>query len=121
MQEHPAIDAGNTNADVWELIQALVLGRVSAGRILELFYWGQQPGTLELVRAFIDLPPENRAMINAFMTVTGPKSISVEVDQSGRLILSSSELTEAAPILCEAEKASTEFEQHDRLSRHHKL
>jgi hypothetical protein len=114
MQYDPPIDTGKANADIWELIQALVLGRVPAGRILELFYWGQQPGALEMVRAFLDLPPKNRAMMSAFLSVTGPKSISVEVDRSGRLILSSPDVTEAASILREAERATTEMDPHDQ-------
>jgi hypothetical protein len=97
---------GNANADIWELIQALVLGRVPADRILELFYWGQQPGVLEMVRAILDMRPESRAALAAFLTVAQSKSISTEVERSGRLILSSPEITEAAAILREIEKAA---------------
>ena len=103
-QDPPA--AGNANADIWELIQALVLGRVPADRILELFYWGQQPGILEMVRAILDLRPESRAAIAAFLTAAPSHSISIEVEKSGRLVLSSPEVTEAAPILREIEKAA---------------
>ncbi len=46
----------NSNAEVWELIQALVLGRFPASRILELFYWSQEPGLLEMIRGYLALP-----------------------------------------------------------------
>lgn len=103
---HDPPSAGNANADIWELIQALVLGRVPADRILELFYWGQQPGILEMVRAILDLRPESRAAIAALLTVAPSDSISAEVERSGRLILSSPEITDAAPIVREIEKAA---------------
>lgn len=100
---HDPPTAGNANADIWELIQALVLGRVPADRILELFYWGQQPGVLELVRAILDLRPESRAALTAFLTVARSDSVSAEVERTGRLVLSSRELTDAAPIMREIE------------------
>jgi hypothetical protein len=46
MQHDATAVPGNANADIWELIQSLVLGHVPADRILELFYLGQQPGVL---------------------------------------------------------------------------
>ena len=111
--------AGNANADIWELIQALVLGRVPADRILELFYWGQQPGILEMVRAILDLRPESRAAIAAFLTVAHSNSISTEVERSGRLVLSSPEITDAASILREVEKAALNTDARDPQKKAH--
>ena len=94
----------SSTANVWELIQALVLGRVPADRILELFYWGQKPEVLGSEPwSILDLRPESSAAITAFLAVVDLKSISIEVDDLGRLI-SSPEVTAASPILREVEK-----------------
>jgi hypothetical protein len=112
----PPVDR-NANSDVWELIQALVLGRVPSDRILELFYWGQKPGVLELVRAILDLRPENSATIAAFLSAADAKSISIEVDGSGRLILSSPSISNAAMIPKAGKLASVGIDKHDHKKR----
>jgi len=111
MPHDPPATAKNDNADVWELIQALVLGRVPSDRILELFYWGQKPGVLELVRSVLDLRPESSAAITAFLSIADSKSVLIEVDESGRLILSSPMVTDAAMMSKATELAVRERRQ----------
>ena len=106
----------NTNADVWELIQALVLGHVPSDRILELFYWGQTPGVIELVRSVLDLRPETRDTIAAFLAVADAKSVAIEIDGAGRLILSSPTITDAATVLQAVETASIHTDASTRAS-----
>jgi hypothetical protein len=55
-------DNGN-KGEVWELIQTLVSGRVPASRILELFYWSQEPGALEMLRSFLGLSAQDSAAL----------------------------------------------------------
>ena len=50
---------------IWELIQTLVSGRVPASRILELFYWSQEPGALEMLRRFWRDPQAQRLLAHA--------------------------------------------------------
>jgi len=93
------VGIGKTKAEVWELIQALVLGNTSPSRILELYYWSQDPCSLEMARASFVMPPESRAKLRAFLSVTRPQSISVKIDQSGQLILSSPDIVDSAAIM----------------------
>lgn len=121
MPDDAHISSQSANADVWELIQALVLGRVPADRILELFYWAQKPGVLELARAILDLRPESSAAITAFFAAVDSKSISIDVEKSGRLTLWSPEITDAAPVLQEIKKAAVSSVQHQSNKQTHNI
>jgi hypothetical protein len=114
MQHDATAVPGNANTDIWELIQALVLGHVPADRILELFYLAQQPGVLEMVREAFDMRPESRAAMSAFFAVADAKSINAEVDRAGRLILSAPGISEASAILREVERTAASPEAVNR-------
>src|SRR5262245_21370430 len=43
----------NTSAEVWEVLRTLVLGHADHNRLLELYYWSQEPGLLEAVRGLL--------------------------------------------------------------------
>jgi hypothetical protein len=117
MPDEPSPIVRNANADVWELIQALVVGRLPSDKILELFYLAQRPGVLELVRAILDLRPEDSTTIAAFLSVANPNSVSVEFNGSGKLTISSPMVTNAAMKLKAAELITVESEQHDDEKR----
>lgn len=85
-----AIKFDSSKREVWELIQTLVAGQVPADRILELYYWSQEPGALEMVRTFLSLSKRNRAMLNAYFGSVDCRSISIEADGAGKITLSSS-------------------------------
>lgn len=104
MQHDPPVSGDATKAEVWELIQALVLGRVPASQILELFYWSQEPDALEIARACFVMPPKSRAVLRAFLALARQQSISTKVDPSGQLIFFSPDITNATTILREVEK-----------------
>jgi hypothetical protein len=113
MQQDPPTSSGNANADVWELIQALVLGRVPASQILELAYWSKAPGMLELAHAYFIMPQKSQATLRGFLALVRPQTISAKVDKSGQLILSSPDVTTATPILREVERKKGEADQPD--------
>lgn len=98
------VEANIAKAEVWELIQTLVYGQVSASRILELFYWSQEPGALEIVRGFLSLSTDKRALLLAFFKMADPKSVSISVDRAGKVILSSTEIDDASHIVNEAKR-----------------
>jgi len=63
---HRAAEMETGKTEVWELIQTLVSGRVPASRILELFYWSQEPGALEMLRIFLGLSSQDSAALLRF-------------------------------------------------------
>lgn len=75
-------------AEVWELVQTLVSGRVPASRILELFYWSQEPGALEMLRIFLGLSGEDSAALLRFFESAEPSSVAISANDGGQLILS---------------------------------
>ncbi len=79
--------------EIWEVIRTLVLGKVDAGQVLELYYWSQDPKILAMLRTIVCLPEEHQHTIGNFFSKFDPKSISIMVDASGRVILSSQEMT----------------------------
>jgi hypothetical protein len=114
MQHEPPATVQNANADVWQLIQALVLGRLPSDRILELFYWGQKPGVLELVRSMLDLRAENTATLAAFFSIADSKTVKIDVDAAGRVILSSPGVTDSAAIAKAAEVTAAAFSKSEK-------
>lgn len=83
-----ANDGDGTKAEVWELIQTLVSGRVPASRILELFYWSQEPGALEMLRIFLGLSAQDSATLLRFFAAAEPSSVAISANDSGELVLS---------------------------------
>lgn len=81
-------EAENGKGEVWELIQTLVSGRVPASRILELFYWSQEPGALEMLRSFLGLSAQDSAALLRFFKQAEPSSIAITANDAGELVLS---------------------------------
>lgn len=75
------------SAEIGELIRNLMSSRVPAARILELLYWSQEPGALELLRSFLALPPEDSSRLLSFLTSADPASVSVRIEDTGRLVV----------------------------------
>jgi hypothetical protein len=80
-----SVDTGS--AKIGELIQTLMSTRVPASRILELLYWSQEPGALEMLRSFLALPPEDSARLLSFLASADPSSVSVRTEDTGRLVV----------------------------------
>ena len=91
-----AVDFAETyrNNHVWEVIKTLVNGGTDSSRLLELYYWSQEPGVIELVRAYLEMSERTRLTVGNFMLTARPQSIVATVDASGRLVLSSSDKVE---------------------------
>jgi hypothetical protein len=82
------IEGDGSKAEVWELIQTLVSGRVPASRILELFYWSQEPGALEMLRIFLGLSAQDSAALLRFFSAAEPSSVAITANDAGELVLS---------------------------------
>lgn len=78
------------NNNVWEAIKTLVNGGTDSSRLLELYYWSQEPGIVELVRAYLEMNERTRLTVGNFMLTAHPQSIVAALDSEGRLVLSRS-------------------------------
>jgi hypothetical protein len=80
------------NAEIWEVVRTLVLGCADHNRILELFYWSQEPGLLEKARALLALPDCSRSALQSFLSRAQSQAIYAEAEPDGRLVLTFDEL-----------------------------
>lgn len=76
---------------VWEVMRTLVNGGTDSSRLLELYYWSQEPGVVELVRAYLEMNEQARLTVGNFMLTARPQSVVAALDASGRLVLSQPE------------------------------
>ena len=63
--------------------------------MLELYYWTREPGIVELIRAYLDLPERSQRSLSTFLLNGRPKMIVCSFDQQGRLVLSRATADEA--------------------------
>ena len=86
------------NNHVWEVIKTLVTGGTNASRLLELYYWCREPGVIELIRAYLELPERAQRSLGDYLLNNRPQSIISAIDAQGRLVLSRSDPpTQAQP------------------------
>lgn len=76
------------NNHIWEVIKTLVNGGTDESRLLELYYWSQEPGVVELIRAYLEMDERARLTLGNFMLTARPQSIVASSDGSGNLVLS---------------------------------
>jgi hypothetical protein len=78
----------NRNDPAWEVVKTLVNGGTDPSRLLELYYWTREPGIVELIRAYLDLPHATQRSLGNFLLNAKPQSIAAAFDAQGRLVLS---------------------------------
>ena len=83
--------------DLGRVVQSLIAEAGNSARLLECYYWSQEPGLLEMIRAFLAMPAETQTALRAFFgSAVVPNSITASIDATGTLTLRS---PEAAAIL----------------------
>lgn len=74
--------------EVEAVLKALAADSSNPGRILELYYWSQEPQLLDLLRAFMAMPPTTRAALEAFVSLAGSAdAIAASWESPERLML----------------------------------
>jgi hypothetical protein len=87
----------DSQSELLSLVQNLIAEAGSVERLVECHYWSQEPGLVELIRAFLATPAEVQTALRAFFAAAvARKSVTASVDTSGALILRA---PEAAPVL----------------------
>jgi len=84
-------------ADLGDVVQSLIAQAGNNERLLECCYWTQEPGLLEMIRAFLAMPAETQTALRAFFAAAVARnSVTASVDAGGALILRA---PEAATVL----------------------
>lgn len=76
------------DAPVWGMIKTLANDNTDESRLLELYYWSQEPGVMEMIRAYLEMEERARLALGNFMLTAQPQSIMASRDASGALVLS---------------------------------
>ena len=75
-------------ANLGEVVRTLIAQTGDASRVLECYYWAQEPGVLECIRVLVAVPDQARGALLAYLAAAGnPRSVSAVVDRSGGLTL----------------------------------
>lgn len=82
------------SSEAIELIKTLINGGADTTRLLELYYWTREPGIVELIRAYLDLPERTQRSLSTYLLNGRPKTIVGSFDQQGRLVLARSPVPE---------------------------
>ena len=83
-----------------EIIKSIITTCEDPVRVLELFYFSQEPGALEIMRYLMALPEKGRRALRSFVdSGLDPRTISVDVDTWGRVTFSSPKIAEAMTVM----------------------
>lgn len=74
----------------WDVVRNLINSDSEPSRMLELYYWTREPGIVELIRAYLDLPEATQRSLGDFLLANKAQSIVAAFDEPGRLVLSRS-------------------------------
>jgi hypothetical protein len=80
-------DDNRHHNEVREVIKTIINGGTDTSRLLELYYWTREPGIIELIRAYLDLPERTQRCLSTYLLNGRPKAIAGSFDPQGRLIL----------------------------------
>jgi hypothetical protein len=68
--------------------------------VLELHYWAQEPGMLDIIRALVAMPEDTRAVIETFCAMAHePAVVTADLDAAGRLSLTSPQMGRSLAIM----------------------
>lgn len=90
LKRSEAIDVADIehNDQAWDVVRTMVNDGADSSQLLELYYWSQEPGVVEMVRAFLEMSEHTRLMVGNFMLAAKPQSVVATIEPSGRLVLS---------------------------------
>lgn len=89
-------DSHERNNEVRDVIKTIINGGADTSRLLELYYWTREPGIVELIRAYLDLPERTQRSLSTYLLNGRPKAITATFDAQGRLVLARTPNGEAA-------------------------
>jgi hypothetical protein len=88
-----------TTSKLRDLVSAIV-EQGDARSVMEMYYWSQEPGLLEIMRAIATMPENARTALEVFLAMSHePSAISAQWDGSGRLTLTSPQAGQAIAVI----------------------
>ena len=82
-----------------DVLTSIVAGCPNPSRMVELYYWSQEPGLLDIIRVIAGLDPATRGVVEAFVAMArDPRSVTASLDGTGQLTLAAPEIAQAMAI-----------------------
>jgi hypothetical protein len=101
-QNDPDLNGENHGPSLEALVELIIRQLDSPARVMELYYWSREPQLLDIIRSVIAMPEQTREKLEAFLSMAGdPETITAALDNSGRLSLTSSHVTDALDLMRE--------------------
>jgi hypothetical protein len=77
-----------------------IVARCDHARLMEFYYWTQEPGLLEIIRAIAGMPESGREALESFFRLGGdPQTVTATWETDGRLSLESDNLGRALEVV----------------------
>ena len=77
-----------------------IVARCDHARLMELYYWTQEPALLEIIRAIAGMPESGREALESFFRLGGdPQTVTATWETDGRLSLESDNLGRALEVV----------------------
>jgi hypothetical protein len=77
-----------------------IVSRCDHARLMELYYWTQEPGLLEIIRAIAGMSESGREALESFFRLGGdPRTVTATWETDGRLVLESDNLGRALEVV----------------------
>ena len=91
--------AAKSEARMPEVVSQIV-ARCDHARLMELYYWIQEPGLHEIIRAIAGMPEAGREALESFFRLGGdPQTVTATWETDGRLALESDNLGRALEVV----------------------
>jgi hypothetical protein len=91
--------AARSETRIPEVVSQIV-ARCDHARLMELYYWIQEPGLLEIIRAIAGMPEAGREALESFFRLGGdPQTVTATWETDGRLSLESDNLGRALEVV----------------------
>lgn len=85
----------NETPDLDQLVGLIVRDCGNAAKVLEMYYWSQQPAFIEAARVLSRLDLKTRAILQSFLTMENPSMICATVGEFGDVHLQSGNIRNA--------------------------
>ena len=71
-------------------VHAVLAGYANPAHLLELVYWSEEPGVLEIIRSVVAMPAETQVALRRFLSAaSNPQKVGIVASSAGELTLSS--------------------------------
>ena len=81
-------------------IVSRIVARCDPARVMELYYWSEEPGLLEIFRAIAAMPEATREALESFIAISGdPDTVVASWGSTGRLSLESRGVGETLSVI----------------------